>query len=148
MAATEKRKTTALRARGPRVKPEDGAFASRMLAYPSFAGLVVLAWSLNPFPSRTRPLNSTAPMVLSLKTWKSRSLPGLPRTEQNLFNDEWCIHTVHERPPAMAAVLFVELPSANAKPPRFAPRRFFVWRYLRHCLATQIEQIRIFWVTY
>src|ERR1043166_5543708 len=47
----------------------------------SFAGLVVLAGSLNPIPSRTRPLNSPAPMVLSLKTWKSRSLPGLPRTE-------------------------------------------------------------------
>src|SRR5713226_8693168 len=46
----------------------------------SFAGLVVLARSLNPIPSRTRPLNSSAPMVLSLKTWESRSLPGLPRT--------------------------------------------------------------------
>jgi hypothetical protein len=34
----------------------------------------------NPIPSRTRPLNSPAPMVLSLKAWKSRSLPGLPRT--------------------------------------------------------------------
>src|SRR3954471_11392487 len=33
----------------------------------------------------------------------------------NLFNDEWCIHMVHERPPAMAAVLFVELPSANSE---------------------------------
>jgi hypothetical protein len=51
------------------------------LAYPSFAGLVVLAGSLNPIPSRTRPLNSPAPMVLSLKTWESRSLPGLPRTD-------------------------------------------------------------------
>src|SRR5205085_11869096 len=47
---------------------------------PSFAGLVVLAGSPNPIPSRTRPLNFPAPMVLSLKTWKSRSLPGLPRT--------------------------------------------------------------------
>src|SRR5215211_3494559 len=41
----------------------------------------------NPIPSRTRPLNSPAPMVLSLKAWKSRSLPGLPRTD-NLFNDD------------------------------------------------------------
>ncbi len=49
--------------------------------YPSFAGLVVLAGSKNPIPSRTRPLNSPAPMVLSPKTWKSRSLPGLPRTD-------------------------------------------------------------------
>src|ERR1700753_3202086 len=46
----------------------------------SFAGLVVLARSLNPIPSRTRPLNSSAPMVLWLKPWESRSLPGLPRT--------------------------------------------------------------------
>ena len=49
--------------------------------HPSLAGLVVLAGSLYPIPSRTRPSNFPAPMVLSLKTWKSRSLPGLPRTE-------------------------------------------------------------------
>ena len=49
--------------------------------FPSFADLVVLAGSLNPIPSRTRPLNSPAPMILSLKAWKSRSLPGLPKTE-------------------------------------------------------------------
>src|SRR3954449_11274735 len=51
----------------------------------SFAGLVVLARSLNPIPSRTRPLNSSAPMVLWLKPWESRSLPGLPRTRQFLL---------------------------------------------------------------
>src|SRR5215472_8921973 len=51
----------------------------------SFAGLVVLARSLNPIPSRTRPLNSSAPMVLWLKPWESRSLPGLPRTKTNLL---------------------------------------------------------------
>src|SRR5580698_4126451 len=51
----------------------------------SFAGLVVLARSLNPIPSRTRPLNSSAPMILWLKPWESRSLPGLPRTKQFLF---------------------------------------------------------------
>src|SRR5262247_1686027 len=50
----------------------------------SLAGLVAIAGGLNPIPSRTRPLNSPAPMVLSLKTWKSRSLPGLPRTEMPL----------------------------------------------------------------
>jgi hypothetical protein len=60
----------------PRGRPND------QLAFLSSAGLVVLAGSLNPIPSRTRPLNSPAPMVLSLKTWKSRSLPGLPRTER------------------------------------------------------------------
>src|SRR5689334_9019064 len=37
---------------------------------------------MNPIPSRTRPLNSSAPMVLWLKPWESRSLPGLPRTRK------------------------------------------------------------------
>src|SRR5262247_3784848 len=71
---------TAFAAQGPRVKPEDCARYARLL-HPSFADLVVLAGSLYPIPSRTRPLNSPAPMVLSLKAWKSRSLPGLPRTD-------------------------------------------------------------------
>src|SRR5215217_2220579 len=57
-----------------RLRPRD-------VRHPSLAGLVVLAGSLYPIPSRTRPSNFPAPMVLSLKTWKSRSLPGLPRTE-------------------------------------------------------------------
>ena len=35
----------------------------------------------DPIPSRTRPSNSSAPMVLSLKTWESRSLQGLPKTD-------------------------------------------------------------------
>src|SRR5712672_3239730 len=52
-----------------------------VVGFPFFADLVVLAGSLNPIPSRTRPLNSPAPMILSLKAWKSRSLPGLPKTE-------------------------------------------------------------------
>src|ERR1700730_1588294 len=56
-------------------------FLTSDLCHLSLAGLVVLAGSPNPIPSRTRPLNSPAPMVLSLKAWKSRSLPGLPRTE-------------------------------------------------------------------
>jgi hypothetical protein len=34
----------------------------------------------DPIPSRTRPSNPSAPMVLSLKTWESRSLQGLPKT--------------------------------------------------------------------
>src|SRR5206468_4977740 len=73
---------------GPRVKPGDCAQTLRVFACfvsLSFAGLVVLARSLNPIPSRTRPLNSSAPMVLWLKPWESRSLPGLPRTKQFLF---------------------------------------------------------------
>ena len=58
------------------------------LQFPSFADLVVLARGLNPFPYRTRPLNPSAPMVLSLKAWKSRSLPGLPRTEIPSLHDD------------------------------------------------------------
>src|SRR5713226_9151799 len=92
---------------GPRVKPEDCA---RMLCIRacfvslSFAGLVVLARSLNPIPSRTRPLNSSAPMVLWLKPWESRSLPGLPRTKQFLFT---CHDQTKRRfPPGKAAFLF------------------------------------------
>src|SRR5690606_37775938 len=38
----------------------------------------------DPIPSRTRPSNSSAPMVLSLKTWESRSLQGLPKTVASL----------------------------------------------------------------
>jgi hypothetical protein len=56
----------------------------QQVRFPFFADLVALAGGLNPIPSRTRPLNSPAPMVLSLKAWKSRSLPGLPRTENIL----------------------------------------------------------------
>src|SRR5689334_1943154 len=63
-------------ARGLRVRCANACFK-----IPSFAGLVVLAGSLNPIPSRTRPLNFPAPMVVRLKTRESRSLPGLPRTE-------------------------------------------------------------------
>ncbi len=44
-----------------------------------FAGLVTFAQRQDPIPSRTRPSNAEAPMVLCLKTWESRSLPGLPR---------------------------------------------------------------------
>src|SRR6516165_3645032 len=59
-------------------------FALKLASFSSsFAGLVVLARSLNPIPSRTRPLNSSAPMVLWLKPWESRSLPGLPRTSNS-----------------------------------------------------------------
>src|SRR5258706_2704452 len=80
------KQTSASGARGPRASPEDCARSLRDCACfvsLSFAGLVVLARSLNPIPSRTRPLNSSAPMVLWLKPWESRSLPGLPRTRQS-----------------------------------------------------------------
>src|ERR1700681_4151637 len=92
-------KTFAYADRGPRVEPGDCARTLRVLACfvsLSFAGLVVLARSLNPIPSRTRPLNSSAPMVLWLKPWESRSLPGLPRTKQFLF-------TCHDRTNAVSS---------------------------------------------
>jgi hypothetical protein len=44
-----------------------------------FAGPVARARSQNPIPSRTRPLNFSALMVLCLKTRESRSLPGQSR---------------------------------------------------------------------
>ena len=84
MVRTE-RKTTALRSRS-RIK--SGTLASLALASSSLAGLVVFAERLNPIPSRTRPLNFPAPMVLSLKAWKSRSLPGLPRTLASPQHDD------------------------------------------------------------
>ena len=39
--------------------------------------LVIIAKGPHPIPSRTRKLSPPAPMVLCLKTWESRSLPGL-----------------------------------------------------------------------
>ena len=51
---------------------------------PFFAGLVAFARRQDPIPSRTRPSNALAPMVLCLKTWESRSSPGLPRTDPTL----------------------------------------------------------------
>ena len=52
-----------------------------VLLHPFFAGLVALARRSDPIPSRTRPSNALAPMVLCLKTWESRSSPGLQRTD-------------------------------------------------------------------
>ena len=39
--------------------------------------LVVIARGTHPIPSRTRPLSPSAPIVLCLKAWESRTLPGL-----------------------------------------------------------------------
>src|ERR1700709_2304494 len=60
-------------------------------------------------------------MVLSLKTWKSRSLPVLPRTNILSHDDR----TFEKRPSARAAVLFLELPSKNRKAVAADPRRLF-----------------------
>src|SRR5215510_12180261 len=103
MARTEKKDRTHFWAQ-PRIKSADyAARCARSLLHPFLAGLVVFAERLNPIPSRTRPLNFPAPMVLSLKAWKSRSLPGLPRT---LLRTLLLLNTMIDikRPPAMAAV--------------------------------------------
>src|SRR5215831_17748018 len=89
------------------------------LAFPFLADLVVLARGLNPFPYRTRPLNSSAPMVLSLKAWKSRSLPGLPRTDVSQDHDDrlrGCTPRLEKRPSARAAVLLGRQPAQSALP--------------------------------
>ena len=67
----------------------------------SFAGLVAFARWLDPIPSRTRPSNASAPMVLCLKTWESRSPPGLQRTENILLtkqNKRACLKSTPFRP--------------------------------------------------
>src|SRR6202045_5471130 len=84
-------------------------FLTSDLCHLSLAGLVVLAGSPYPIPSRTRPLNSPAPMVLSLKAWKSRSLPGLPRTDTS----SPCKYGKPRRSPAR---LFVSTESSRLHP--------------------------------
>ena len=79
-------------------------FACLLHIVPFFADLVVIARSLYPIPSRTRPSKSSAPMVLSLKTWKSRSLPGLPRTER--FN--LLITIVMQKAPGFSAGFYLD----------------------------------------
>jgi hypothetical protein len=43
-----------------------------------FADLAAMPGGPHPIPSRTRSLSPPGPMVLCLKAWESRSLPGLP----------------------------------------------------------------------
>ena len=70
-----------------------------------------------PIPFRTRPLNSPAPMVLSLKAWKSRSLPGLPRTDETSHDDRY------ENPPRETAAGFLFL-RRYRRPARSAEHAF------------------------
>src|ERR1700758_2786699 len=76
---------------------------------PFFADLVVIARSLYPIPSRTRPSKSSAPMVLSLKAWKSRSPPGLPRTER------FILFTLSDQKPRGFAAGFFYLARSNSQ---------------------------------
>ena len=58
-----------------------------LLLFLCFAGLVAFAERSDPIPSRTRPSNAFAPMVLCLKTWESRSSPGLQSTRKSSYNN-------------------------------------------------------------
>ena len=53
-----------------------------------FAGLVAFARRQDPIPSRTRPSNVSAPMVLCLKTRESRSPPGPQRSPEFTPSDQ------------------------------------------------------------
>ena len=52
-----------------------------------FDDLVVIARGTHPIPSRTRPWRPSAPMVLHLKVWESRSPPGLRNSENRKTRD-------------------------------------------------------------
>ena len=75
-------KTCAARVKslGLRGACRDKAFGFARSCSTFFAGLVAFAQRQDPIPSRTRPSNAEAPMVLRLKTWESRSPPGPLRT--------------------------------------------------------------------
>jgi hypothetical protein len=88
------------------------SLANACFIVPFFADLVVIARSLYPIPSRTRPSKSSAPMVLSLKAWKSRSLPGLPRKER--FN--LLIAVFRKQSQRVSAALFCFAPTLQTQP--------------------------------
>ena len=67
----------------------------------------------DPIPSRTRPSNASAPMVLCLKTWESRSSPGLQCTTM-LFTD------MHKK-----------ISRTNTRSTRASPRGFFAFGLAR-----------------
>jgi hypothetical protein len=72
-----------------------------------------MARSLNPIPFRTRPLNSSAPMVLCLKTRESRSLPGLQSTEISI---KFSSRKQSKKPrPVQLAGLFAFQPTKRGK---------------------------------
>ena len=68
-----------------RARQSPEAIAGTRRSSAAIAACFSPAWWLlqtrsDPIPSRTRPSNAQAPMVLCLKTWESRSSPGLQRT--------------------------------------------------------------------
>ncbi len=86
---------------------------------PFFAGLVALARRSDPIPSRTRPSNALAPMVLCLKTWESRSSPGLQRTENRRRRTDDRSAPPPSQPPSSSPDMSV---SPTARPIRRDPR--------------------------
>ena len=61
----------------------------------------------DPIPSRTRPSNASAPMVLCLKTRESRSSPGLQRTDHGRQRTENGKRTkARSRPASSSKILF------------------------------------------
>ena len=70
-------------------RPCDSPDAVRLLAEQTQTCAAPAWWpercAQDPIPSRTRPSNAPAPMVLCLKTRESRSPPGLPSTRHPTF---------------------------------------------------------------
>ena len=94
----------------PRTNPGRG--------HPSFAGLVALARRPDPIPSRTRPSNALAPMVLCLKTRESRSPPGPQRTDhrKTLQTRFLFITAVGNRQPQWTQILLLGPPTPRCLP--------------------------------
>lgn len=109
-----------------------------------FAGLVVMARSLNPIPFRTRPLNSSAPMVLCLKTRESRSLPGLQSTETRkiLFT----IQPKKPRPVQLAGLFAFQIPHKTPPSPQNDAHKPAKAKpsppHTRHCATTKSRNTR------
>ena len=89
----------------------------------------------DPIPSRTRPSNSSAPMVLSLKAWESRSLQGLPKTyDLNTMSKQ------NKRKPALETVRafcvqITQNPTSSRNTDKTAPARRRDVAAIRHGAA-------------
>ena len=77
---------------------------------------MIIAPAKHPIPSRTRPLSATAPMVLRLKSWESRSPPNLTRTAHSTRLRLLSIRS--HKPPILNP-----LGPNRARPNRAQPRR-------------------------
>jgi hypothetical protein len=98
-------------------------------SFSPFAGLVAMAGCPNPIPSRTRSLNASAPMVLCLKTWESRSLPGLPKAKRSFLHND---HKAHATSP-VAWAFFVRQSALGSR--QVGSRQSAVGMPLTRCFA-------------